>query len=202
MKIRELSIADSYEFTPRVFPDDRGLFLEAFRLDALEEATGRSFGLAQVNTSVSRRGVVRGIHYADLPPGQGKFVMASDGAVLDFIVDLRVGSPTFGEWDLVLLGPDERKAVFLPEGLGHAFVALSEIAVVTYLVTSPYDPVAEHGVDPLDSRIDLRFPEEAGELILSPKDTDAPTLDEAIAAGALPTWEACQAWYAKLRAEG
>ncbi len=200
MQIRELKIPDSYEIVPRQFGDERGVFLEWYKAEALEQATGRSIALAQSNTSVSKRGTVRGIHFADIPPSQAKYVTATHGAVLDFVIDIRVGSPTFGEWDSVLLDDVDRKAIFLSEGLGHCFVALTDGATVSYLVTDVYRPEREHGIDPLDERIGLRFPDEAGELLLSPKDTDAPTLAEAETAGILPTWEAARAFYDGLKA--
>ncbi len=198
MKVRELSIPDAWEITPILRGDDRGVFLEWYRFDRLEEATGRSIDLRQANTSVSRKGVVRGIHFADIPPSQAKYVTVAHGAVLDFVVDIRVGSPTFGEWDSVVLDDSERKAVFLSEGIGHAFVALTEGAVVSYLVTDTYAPTREHGITPVDPTVGLRFPAEAGEPLLSPKDLEAPTLDEAVAAGTLPTWDAARAYYATL----
>lgn len=201
MKIRELAVPDSFEIVPQAYPDDRGLFLESYRFDALVDATGRSMAVAQVNTSVSRRGVVRGIHYADVPPSQAKYVTAVHGAVLDFVIDIRVGSPTFGAWDSVLLDSAERRSVFIPEGLGHAFIALTDDATVTYLVTSVFNAAAEHGINPLDTDIALQFPAEAGEVRLSPKDTAAPTLAEAVASGVLPQWDACQTLYAQLRGE-
>ncbi len=199
MQIRELKIPDSYEITPKQFGDDRGIFLEWYRFDKLEEATGRSIELAQSNTSVSKRGSVRGIHFADVPPSQAKYVTATHGAVLDFVIDIRVGSPTFGEWDSVLLDDNERKAIFLSEGLGHCFVALTEGATVSYLVTDVYRPEREHGINPLDSDIGLVFPDEAGAPLLSSKDTDAPGLAEAAASGLLPTWDVTRAYYETLR---
>lgn len=198
MQVRELSIPDAWEITPVVRGDDRGVFLEWYRFDRLEEAAGRSIDLRQANTSVSRRGVVRGIHFADIPPGQAKYVTAMHGAVLDFVVDIRVGSPTFGRWDSVLLDDTDRKAVFLSEGLGHAFIALTNDAVVSYLVTDTYAPTREHGISPSDPAIALVFPSEAGEPLLSPKDLEAPSLDEAMSAGLLPTWEDAKAFYATL----
>ena len=200
MQIRELKIPDSYEIVPRQFGDDRGVFLEWYKAEALEQATGRSISLAQSNTSVSKRGTVRGIHFADIPPSQAKYVTATHGAVIDFVIDIRVGSPTFGEWDSVILDDTDRKAIFLSEGLGHCFVALTENATVSYLVTDVYRPEREHGINPLDEQIALAFPAEAGELLLSPKDTDAPSLAEAEAAGILPTWDAARAFYDGLKA--
>ena len=198
MQVRELSIPDAWEVTPLVRGDDRGSFLEWYRFDRLEEAAGRSIDLRQANTSVSMRGVVRGIHFADIPPSQAKYVTAMHGAVLDYIVDIRIGSPTFGQWDSVVLDDTDRRAVFLSEGLGHAFVALTDDAVVSYLVTETYAPTREHGISPSDSTIALVFPPEAGEPLLSPKDLEAPSLEEAVAAGLLPTWEDAKAFYAAI----
>lgn len=196
MQIRELSVPDSYEVTPRQFPDDRGVFLEWYRFDRLEEAIGHRLDIAQANTSVSRRGVVRGIHFADIPPSQAKYVTATRGAVLDFVIDIRVGSPTFGQWDSVLLDDVDRRAIYISEGLGHCFVALTDEATVSYLVTSPFNAEREHAVTPVDPAIGLVFPDAAGELLLSPKDTAAPTLEEARESGLLPSWEEARAFYA------
>ncbi|TFC01222.1 dTDP-4-dehydrorhamnose 3,5-epimerase family protein [Cryobacterium mannosilyticum] len=198
MQIRELSIPDSYEITPKQFSDGRGEFLEWFRSDRLEETLGHRLEIAQANTSVSRRGSVRGIHFADVPPSQAKYVTAVRGAVLDYIIDIRVGSPTFGLWDSVLLDDTDRRAVYIAEGLGHCFVALTDDATVSYLVTAPFNPSREHGLNPFDADIGLVFPPEAGELLLSPKDSDAPSLAEASASGLLPTWAAARAHYAEL----
>jgi dTDP-4-dehydrorhamnose 3,5-epimerase len=195
VQIRELSIPDAFEVTPKQFGDDRGVFLEWYRFDRLEEAVGHRLELAQANTSVSRRGVVRGIHFADVPPSQAKYVTTTHGAVLDFVVDIRVGSPTFGRWDSVLLDDQDRRALYIAEGLGHCFVALTDDATVSYLVSSTFDADREHGIDPLDPEVGLDFPEAAGELLLSPKDTAAPSLAQAAASGLLPTWEATRAYY-------
>jgi dTDP-4-dehydrorhamnose 3,5-epimerase len=202
VQIRELTIPDSYEFTPVQRADDRGVFLEWYRFDRLEETIGHPLALRQANTSVSKRGVVRGIHFADVPLGQAKYVTVTHGAVLDYIIDIRVGSPTFGQWDAVRLDDVDRKAVYIAEGLGHAFVALTEDATVSYLVTDVYNPTAEHGINPLDPDIALVFPEEAGEPLLSPKDTDAPSLREAQESGLLPTWDAMRAYYDSLKTAG
>jgi dTDP-4-dehydrorhamnose 3,5-epimerase len=199
VQIRELSIPDAYEITPKQFGDDRGVFLEWYRFDKLEEATGRSIDLRQANSSVSKRGVVRGIHFADIPRGQAKYVTVTHGAVLDYVIDIRVGSPTFGQWDSVLLDTIDRRAIFLSEGLGHAFVALTDDAAVSYLVTDVFNAPREHGINPTDPEIGLVFPPEAGEALLSPKDTQAPGLAEAAAAGQLPTWDEARAFYSTLK---
>lgn len=199
MDIRELTIPGAWEVTPIQRSDDRGVFLEWYRYDLLAEAIGHRFDLRQANTSVSKKGVVRGIHFADVPRGQAKFVTATHGAVLDYVVDIRVGSPTFGTWDSVLLDTLDRRAIYLGEGLGHAFVALTDDATVSYLVSDTYNPAAEHGIDPLDSAIGLRFPDAAGELLLSPKDVEAPTLAQAQERGLLPEWAAVSAFYDSLK---
>lgn len=198
MQIRELSIPDSYEITPKQFGDERGVFLEWYRFDRLEQAVGHPIDLRQANTSVSKQGVVRGIHFADFPKGQAKYVTVTHGAVLDYVIDIRVGSPTFGQWDSVLLDTVDRRAIYIAEGLGHAFVALTADATVSYLVSDVYNAPKEHGINPLDADIALVFPSEAGEPLLSPKDTDAPGLHEAAASGLLPTWESARAYYTTL----
>jgi dTDP-4-dehydrorhamnose 3,5-epimerase len=195
VQIRELAVPDAYELTPVQRTDDRGVFLEWYRFDEIQEAVGHPLDLRQANMSVSKRGVVRGVHFADVPRGQAKHVKAVSGAVLDFIVDIRVGSPTFGQWDSVRLDTETHRAVYISEGLGHCFVALTDDAAVTYLVSDVYNPSAEHGITPLDPDLGLVFPEEAGEALLSPKDLEAPTLAEAAAAGLLPTWSDMRAFH-------
>ncbi|HEU4674409.1 MAG TPA: dTDP-4-dehydrorhamnose 3,5-epimerase, partial [Motilibacteraceae bacterium] len=142
-------------------------------------------------------GVVRGVHFADVPPSQAKYVSCLSGAVLDVVVDIRVGSPTFGRWDAVRLDDVDHRALYLAEGLGHAFMALTDGAVVSYLCSAPYAPQREHGLHPLDPGLALPWPADV-EPLLSPKDAAAPTLAEALAAGLLPTYEDCVALYAEL----
>lgn len=201
MQFRELAVSDALEVTPRIHSDDRGAFLEAFKAEALREAIGHPFHLRQVNTSISRRGTLRGIHFADVPPGQAKYVTVHAGSIIDYIIDVRVGSPTFGQWDSVALDAIERRAVYIGEGLGHAFVALEDDTVVSYLVTDQYAPQREHGINPLDLEIGLTLPFASADLLLSDKDVEAPTLQAALAAGLLPTAESVDAWRQSL-AEG
>jgi dTDP-4-dehydrorhamnose 3,5-epimerase len=200
--IRELDIPDAWELTPVQREDDRGVFLEWYRFDVLEEAVGHRLDLRQANTSVSRRGVVRGIHFADIPQGQAKYVTVTHGAVLDYIVDIRTGSPTFGAWDSVLLDDVDRRSVYISEGLGHCFVALTEGATVSYLVSDVYRQEREHGINPLDSTVGLVFPAQAGDPLLSPKDTEAPSLEDAAASGLLPSWDQARAFYRSLESKG
>jgi dTDP-4-dehydrorhamnose 3,5-epimerase len=198
MDVRELAVPGAFEFTPRVFPDDRGLFVSPFSEDALLKAVGHSLPLAQTNHSRSRRGVVRGLHYSDVPPGQAKYVYCPRGALFDVVVDIRVGSPTFGAWDAVRLDDVEFRAVYVPEGLAHGVMALEDDSVISYLCSTGYNPAREHGLDPLDPALGLPWPADV-EAVLSDKDRTAPSLAEAEAAGMLPTYADCQAHYQRLR---
>ncbi|MES1170528.1 MAG: dTDP-4-dehydrorhamnose 3,5-epimerase [Leifsonia sp.] len=194
MQTRPLSIPGAVEFTPTQFRDDRGLFSETFRLDVLESTIGHPVAVRQGNTSVSKVGTVRGTHYALVPPGQAKYVTCPSGAVLDYVIDLRLGSPMFGTWEQVRLDDVDRRAVYLAEGLGHCFVALTDDAIVSYLVSEVYNPEREVGISPLDPEIGLAFPFETGELLLSPKDVAAPSLARARELGMLPSYEECLAY--------
>jgi len=193
-----MSICGAWTFTPAVYRDDRGYFLEWFRAGELSESLGYWPGTAQANCSVSRRGVIRGIHFASVPPGQAKYVTCVSGAVLDVIVDVRAGSPSYARWEAVRLDDESRRAVFLSEGLGHAFTALSDEATVIYLCSTPYSPGSEHGVHPLDPDIGIDWPTDT-EPVLSPKDAAAPTLQEARRAGLLPVYADCEAYLGSLR---
>jgi dTDP-4-dehydrorhamnose 3,5-epimerase len=204
MEIRELKVPDAYQVVPQVHGDNRGAFWEWFRADRLEEATGRRLELWQANASVSAAGAVRGVHFADVPPSQAKFVTCARGALLDVVVDIRVGSPTFGSWDAVLLDDSSRHGVFVSEGLGHAFMALEDDTMISYLCTATYNPGREHGVHPLDPDLAIEWPVTGRdgsplEPILSAKDTEAPTLAEARTAGLLPDHADVQAFLASLR---
>lgn len=199
MKVRELSVPDAFEVTPVQHGDDRGVFLEWFKAETFAAAVGHRLDLRQANMSVSSRGTVRGIHFADVPPSQAKYVTCPSGALLDVVVDIRVGSPTYGRWDSVLLDGTDRKAVYVAEGLGHVFLALTDDTVISYLCSEGYNPGREHGVHPLDPAIGIEWPADV-EPLLSPKDAAAPTLAEAEAAGLLPSYDACRAFYAELRA--
>lgn len=198
VEISELSVPDAWVFTPRQHSDSRGTFLEWFRSDALAEAVGHPLALSQANHSVSRRGTLRGVHYAQVPPGQAKYVTCVRGQVLDCVVDIRTGSPTFGAADAVLLDDVDRRGLYIAEGLGHAFIALTDDAAITYLCSAPYTPGREHGIHPLDPDLDLPWPTEITPL-LSEKDAAAPTLREARSAGLLPTYAECQEFYTLLR---
>ena len=204
MTYRELTVPGAWEITPRQHGDPRGVFLEYFQGRPFREAAGHDLDLQQANCSVSAAGVLRGIHYADVPPGQAKYVTCARGAVLDVVVDIRVGSPTFGTWDTVLLDDTDRRAIYLSEGLGHAFLSLEDDSTVLYLCSTGYSPGREHGIHPLDPDVGIVWPTTArdGSPIvpqLSVKDLAAPSLAEAVERGLLPRYDAVTAYVESLR---
>ncbi|HCA88671.1 MAG TPA: dTDP-4-dehydrorhamnose 3,5-epimerase [Streptomyces sp.] len=192
--MRALSIPGAWINEPQVHPDHRGSFHEWYHADLLHRHTDRGLSVAQANCSVSRRGVLRGVHFADVPPGQAKLVTCVRGAVLDVVVDLRLGSPTYRRWTAERLDDKARRSLYVAEGLGHAFMALSDDATVVYLCSEGYAPGREHGIHPLDPELGIAWP--AGlEPVLSDKDAAAPSLAEAEQAGLLPSFEQCPAGY-------
>lgn len=195
--MRPLKIDGAWVLEPTIFPDERGSFHEWFRLNDFAEASGHALDLAQANCSVSARGVVRGIHFADVPPGQAKYVTCVRGAVLDVVIDIRVGSPTFGQCDAVRLDDESHRAVYLAEGLGHAFMALTADATLVYLCSTGYSPTREHAIHPLDPDLGIEWPLDV-EPLLSPKDAAAPTLAVALDQGLLPTYAECVKFYGEL----
>lgn len=205
MDIRELDISDAFELTPQVHLDERGAFLEWFRADRFQEMTGQHFELAQANCSVSSAGSLRGIHFAQLPPSQAKYVTCLRGTVLDVVVDIRVGSPTYARWQAVQLDDRDHKAVYLSEGLGHAFMALEDNSVVNYLCSTAYSPGREHTIHPLDPALGIDWPvvgRNGSPLspALSPRDAAAPTLEEARGLGLLPDYARVQDFIDEQRA--
>jgi dTDP-4-dehydrorhamnose 3,5-epimerase len=199
VKITPLSIEGAYEVTTAQHGDARGLFLELYRDDMLAAEIGHPLRLAQANISVSAAGVLRGIHFADVPPGQAKYVTVTHGSGLDVIVDLRVGSPTFGQWTSVLLDDADRRAVYIEEGLGHAFCALADGTTLSYLCSQRYAPTREHTVHAFDEELAIRWP--VGEPQLSGRDDAAPTLAEARQQGLLPEYAACREYTRSLRTD-
>ncbi|MFE6617229.1 dTDP-4-dehydrorhamnose 3,5-epimerase family protein [Amycolatopsis sp. NPDC057786] len=191
MQARKLAVEGALEFTPRVFPDDRGLFVSPYQEEAFIEAHGGPlFPVAQTNHSRSKRGVVRGIHYTVTPPGTAKYVYCPRGKALDIVVDIRVGSPTFGKWDAVLMDQENFRTMYFPVGVGHAFVALEDDTVMSYMISSPYVAANELALSPLDPALGLPIDTDVVP-ILSERDTAALTLAEAEGQGMLPDYNAC-----------
>ncbi|MET9232611.1 dTDP-4-dehydrorhamnose 3,5-epimerase [Lentzea sp. NPDC003310] len=192
MEVRTLAVEGALEFTPRVFGDDRGRFLSPFQEAAFTEAHGAPlFPVRQTNHSVSARGVVRGIHYTTTPPGCAKYVYCAAGAAIDIVVDIRVGSPTFGQWDSVLMDQNHHRTMYFPVGVGHAFVALEDNTVMSYMVSSSYVAANELALDVLDPTLGLPVPKDITP-ILSERDSVAITLAQAREQGLLPDYELCR----------
>jgi len=193
MRFSETKVPGAWVATPAQHADERGVFLEMYKGSSFAPAVGHPLTVKQVNNSVSRQDVLRGIHYAIVPPGQAKFVHCPRGAGLDFVVDIRDGSPTFGAWDVVRIDDTDRRGVYVAEGIGHAFVALTDEASLLYLCSEEYDPQREFTISPFDP--DLAIDWGVAEPILSERDRNAPTVKEARELGQLPTWDACLAHY-------
>ncbi|UKY51789.1 dTDP-4-dehydrorhamnose 3,5-epimerase [Streptomyces inhibens] len=199
--MRPLGIRGAWLQEPNLFPDSRGSFHEWFRSAAFRKETGHDLNLTQANCSVSRRGTLRGVHFADVPPSQAKYVKCVRGAILDVTIDIRVGSPTYRRWEAVRLDDRNHRAVYLAEGLGHAFMALTDDATVVYLCTEGYAPERERDINPFDPDLAIEWPADIA-AVLSEKDAAAPSLKEAEAAGLLPDYADCLAYYEKLRSAG
>lgn len=200
MTARELTVPGAWEITPALHADTRGVFFEWFTDPGFTAFAGHRFDLRQANCSVSAAGVLRGLHFAQVPPSQAKYVTCLRGAVFDVVVDIRVGSPTYGRWDAVLLDDRDRRSIYISEGLGHAFLALQDDSTVMYLCSAGYSPTREHTVLPTDPALGISWPEvDAGAPTLSERDAAAPTLEQARAAGLLPTWEETRAFVVGLR---
>ena len=165
----ETTFIEVVELVPEILRDNRGYFLESFSTSFLPK-----FKVEQMNVSFSQRGTIRGIHYAKNPPGQEKFVHCIEGEILDVVVDLRADSSTFGTWTSVKLSSTIENALYIPNGFGHAFQALSETAKVMYLCSERYNPSNEFGINPLDVDIAIDWP--ISDYIISERDKVAPSL--------------------------
>ena len=197
MKIRPL-IEGAFEITPFQHGDARGAFLELYKQDEITAELGYPLRLAQANISISQAGVLRAVHFADVPPGQAKYVTCTRGAGLDVVVDLRVGSPTFGQWEGVLLDDVDRRAVYISEGLGHGFCALTDDATLVYLCSEGYNPGRERTIHALDPELAIEWP--VATPLLSERDASAPSLAETRERGLLPDYATCREYYETLRA--
>lgn len=175
-KLSPLSIDGAWLFESTSHGDNRGYFREWFKSSIVTEVLGKEFTVAQSNLSKSKKGVVRGIHFSTAPEGQAKWVTCANGALWDVVVDIRPNSPTFKSWAALELRAEDGKALFIGEGLGHAFLALEDDTVVSYLLSTPYSPNNEHAINPEDEEIAISWPEIP--LFFSEKDSAAPSLIE------------------------
>jgi dTDP-4-dehydrorhamnose 3,5-epimerase len=191
MSFTPLRIEGSWVFEPTKFDDERGSFHEVFKLSQVSDVLGRNFEVKQVNHSISKAGVIRGIHWADVPPGQGKYVSCFRGKIWDVVVDIRLGSPTFGQWDAAELSAENGKSMLISEGLAHVFLSLEEDTAVSYLCSEPFSPSTEHGINPLDPDLAIPFVSQFTDssFIISDKDSKAPTLKQAQKTSILPIFQ-------------
>ena len=186
MKLVELSLPGLYLLESPVWGDDRGQFREWYKLGDFE-AAGVDFHATQANLSMSSRNVVRGLHYSLAPEGQAKVVTCAYGELDDVIVDVRIGSPTFGKVEVIHLAAGEERNVLVPGGAAHGFCVTSELGALTYLLSSPFNPTMELEIDPFDHEINVPWPLR-GEPVVSEKDAGAPSLAERLGAGELPIY--------------
>ena len=188
MTLRELSIDGAYVATHRAFPDERGLFREWFKAEEIA-SIDKDFSVQQANYSKSNQWVMRGIHYSLAPQGQAKVVTCASGKIVDVLVDLRTGSPSYMKIEYVELSEDSGKVVYIPSGVGHGFIVVSETAAVVYLTSSGYSPEYEKAICPTDRELGINWPLPVGQAgIISKADTEAPPLAQAKESGALPTF--------------
>jgi dTDP-4-dehydrorhamnose 3,5-epimerase len=196
MKVTPLKIDGSWIIELNKFEDSRGFFYESFREEIAKKYFGREFNIKQSNTSVSKKGSVRGIHYALVPPSQAKYIQCQKGSIIDYVIDIRVGSPTFSQFVEVELNATNPQAIFIEEGLAHAFVALEDETVVTYFVSENYNPEREKGINPFDSDLNIKWPDI--NLELSDKDKLAISLKEAQVQNLLPMFDDCKKYIKSL----
>lgn len=179
MKITPSEIQDLLIIDPKVYGDQRGYFMESFNAERFCQATGLDVSFVQDNESLSRRGVVRGLHYQLPPYAQAKLVRVVKGCVWDVVVDLRRSSPTFGRYMAVELSAENKRQLFIPKGLAHGFAVLSEEAIFQYKCDAYYHPEAEGAVAWNDPTLNIPWPIPTEEVILSEKDKNHPLLADA-----------------------
>lgn len=178
MKFIAQAIPDVILLQPKVHGDDRGYFIETFRQDLFEQAIGHPVAFVQDNESKSVRGVLRGLHFQLPPHAQSKLVRVISGSVLDVAVDIRAGSPTFGQHVTVELSEENKNQVFIPRGFAHGFVVLSDTAVFAYKVDNYYSPKCDRGLAFDDKQLNIDWKIDKSELQLSGKDKIQPAFTE------------------------
>lgn len=178
MKFTSQTIPDVILIEPKTHGDDRGYFVETFHRDAFEDAIGYTVNFCQDNESKSVKGVLRGLHFQLPPYAQSKLVRVVDGEVLDVAVDIRRGSPTFGQHVVALLSGDNKRQLFVPRGFAHGFVVLSDFAIFSYKVDNYYAPAHDRGIAFDDPSLGIDWQLPRSQLQLSSKDQQQPTLAE------------------------
>jgi len=188
MEILPLNIDGAWLANSRINNDERGSFREWFKFSDIESTTGITFETNQANLSKSAKGTVRGIHYGLYKEGQAKWITCVTGKIRDVIVDIRVGSPTFGKQISIELNAYDGTSILIGTGLGHGFSVLEEDSCVGYLVSVEYSPNEEFEIFPLDRSLSIDWGVSEPEMKISEKDRLAPTLDMRKNTNQLPTW--------------
>ena len=178
MEYKETDIKGVWVIEPKVFNDARGYFFEAWKKEEFESHIG-SVHFVQDNESKSSRGVLRGLHYQKGEFSQAKLVRVISGTVIDVAVDIRRSSPTFGRYVAVELSAENKRQLFIPRGMAHGFLVLSDEAVFTYKVDNVYAPQAEASIRFDDPTIGIEWPIDPAEMLLSPKDQNGKSLQDA-----------------------
>ena len=179
MNFKRLAIPDVILCESQVFGDERGYFSETFRLDKLDAFLGFNINFCQDNESKSSFGVLRGLHYQLAPHAQTKLVRVIQGSVLDVAVDIREGSPTFGQHVAVELSSENKKQLLVPRGFAHGFVVLSKQAIFAYKVDNYYAPACDRGIAFDDAALAIDWQLKASDLQLSVKDIQQPLFKDA-----------------------
>ncbi|WP_340609344.1 dTDP-4-dehydrorhamnose 3,5-epimerase [Xenorhabdus bharatensis] len=180
MNLIKTKIPDVLIFEPKVFKDNRGFFFESFNQKTFEEIVGYPVNFVQDNHSKSTRGVLRGLHFQKKPYEQGKLVRCILGEVFDIAVDIRKSSPTFGQWVGVNLSAENKRQLWIPEGFAHGFICLSDTAEFLYKATNLYHPESESSILWNDKKLNITWPLDTKEIILSDKDRLSNSLDDLI----------------------
>lgn len=178
MKFTSTAISGVIIFEPKVFGDERGFFMESFNQRSFNEAVGHEVNFVQDNHSRSAKGVLRGLHFQLPPHAQGKLVRVTQGSVFDVAVDIRRGSPSYGQWVGVELSGENHRQLWLPPGMAHGFLVTSASADFLYKTTDYYAPQSEGAVRWNDPALDIAWPDIGMAPQLSPKDAAAPLLAE------------------------
>lgn len=189
MELTPLGIEGAWVADSPLWSDDRGFFREWFKREEIFSKTGIDFSVQQANISISNKGVIRGIHYSLAPEGQAKWVTCVTGSIIDVIIDIRPNSPTYKRIEYIELKSNQSRSLLIGKGLGHGFISLENKSSVSYLLSSPYSAKMEFGISPTDETLKINWHLEVAGVtgvIFSPKDANAPTLEELKLSGKLP----------------
>jgi dTDP-4-dehydrorhamnose 3,5-epimerase len=185
MKFEVFEFGATWLVKSEIHQDIRGSFRETFRRDLFYDYSQLDFNPVQINSSLSKKGVLRGIHYSVSDAGQAKWISCLQGEIEDYVIDLRLGSPTFGEWKSITLSANNGLSLIIPTGFGHAFEARSDDCLVSYALTSSYDPETEMTISPHDPTIRVNWVHSTPEI--SDRDKFAPTLSQQVSNGNIPS---------------